>query len=150
MMLLTRRYYFSASHRLHSAELSEEANTELYGKCNNPYGHGHDYEVEVTVNGPVNRETGRVVDLEELDGLVQQMVTGPMEHRNLNEEVPEFQHLVPTTENLNIIIDRRLRAAWPSAFPESVPSLERVRIYETARNIFETGPLKPNEIQSSR
>jgi 6-pyruvoyltetrahydropterin/6-carboxytetrahydropterin synthase len=137
MMHLTRRYHFSASHRLHSSELSEAANQELYGKCNNPYGHGHDYEVEVTVSGPVDGRTGRVVDLRDLDGLVERQITGPFDHRNLNEEVPEFQQLVPTTENLNIIIDRRLRRAWESAFPECSPTLERVRIYETARNIFE-------------
>ncbi len=137
MMHLTRRYSFSASHRLHSPELGELANQELYGKCNNPFGHGHNYEVEVTVSGPVDAQTGRVVDLQDLDALVQRHVTGPFEHRNLNEEVPEFQQLVPTTENLGVIIDQRLRTAWSSAFPQCVPVLERVRIYETERNIFE-------------
>ena len=136
-MLLTRRYRFSASHRLHSKALSEEANQELYGKCNNPYGHGHDYEVEVTVRGLVDGRTGRVVDLQQLDDLVQRLVTGPLGHRNLNEEVAEFQQLVPTTENLNVILDERLRAAWASAFPSPSPALERIRIYETPRNIFQ-------------
>jgi 6-pyruvoyltetrahydropterin/6-carboxytetrahydropterin synthase len=138
MMQLTRRYHFSASHRLHSVELSAQANQELYGKCNNTYGHGHNYEVEVTVSGPVDSRTGRVVDLQELDRLVERDVTKRFDHRNLNEEVVEFQHLVPTTENLYIIIDRRLRAAWSTAFRELTPTLERVRIWETARNIFET------------
>jgi 6-pyruvoyltetrahydropterin/6-carboxytetrahydropterin synthase len=138
MVHLTRRYRFSASHRLHSDQISEQANDELYGKCNNPFGHGHNYEVEVTVSGPVDSRTGRVVDLGELDTLVQRYVTEPLDHRNLNKEVPEFHQLVPTTENLNIIIDRRLRAAWPGAFSQQSPALERVRIYETARNIFET------------
>ena len=136
-MQLTRLYHFCASHRLHSSELSEEANQELYGKCNNPYGHGHNYEVEVTVSGPVDSRTGRVVDLHDLDALVKGHVTEPFDHRNLNEEVAEFQQLVPTTENLGIIIDKRLRASWESVFPERAPALERVRIYETARNIFE-------------
>jgi 6-pyruvoyltetrahydropterin/6-carboxytetrahydropterin synthase len=136
-MQLTRRYHFSASHRLHSQELSAEANQELYGKCNNPYGHGHNYEMEVTVSGPIDRQTGRVVDLHYLDTLVNGQVVQPFDHRNLNEEVIDFQQLVPTTENLGVIIDRRLRAAWPSVFPQCVPALERVRIYETARNIFE-------------
>jgi 6-pyruvoyltetrahydropterin/6-carboxytetrahydropterin synthase len=136
-MQLTRRYQFSASHRLHSQELPEEVNQELYGKCNNPFGHGHNYEVEVTVNGPVERTTGRVVDVGELDTLVKEQVIEPFDHRNLNEEVVDFQHLVPTTENLSVIIDRRLRAAWPSVFPGEKPALESVRIYETARNIFE-------------
>jgi 6-pyruvoyltetrahydropterin/6-carboxytetrahydropterin synthase len=134
---LTRRYHFSASHRLHAKELSEQANQEIYGKCNHPFGHGHNYEVEVTVRGPVDALTGRVVDLQDLDRLVQKTVTGPFDHRNLNEEVPEFQDLVPTTENLAVIIDRRLRAEWKTAFSVLEPALERVRIYETARNIFE-------------
>ena len=134
---LTRRYRFSASHRLHSETLSEEANRELYGKCNNPYGHGHNYELEVTVQGAVDRRTGKVVDLQDLDSLVERSVVKPFEHRNLNEEVLDFQKLVPTTENLNIIVDRRLRDTWQSAFPEGRPALARVRIYETARNIFE-------------
>lgn len=136
-MQLTRCYRFSASHRLHSQALSEEGNQELYGKCNNPYGHGHNYEVEVTVSGPVDRQTGRVVDLHDLDSLVKEHITGPFDHRNLNEEVDEFQQLVPTTENLAMIINKRLRAAWPGVFPEHKPALERVRICETARNIFE-------------
>lgn len=136
-MNLTRRYHFSASHRLHSAELSEEANQELYGKCNNPYGHGHNYEVEVTVQGPLDEQTGRVVDLASLDALVKSQVTDSFEHRNLNEEVVELHKLVPTTENVCMIIDKRLRAAWTGVFPERKPALERVRIYETARNIFE-------------
>jgi 6-pyruvoyltetrahydropterin/6-carboxytetrahydropterin synthase len=136
-MYLTRRYQFSASHRLHSQKLSAEANRELYGKCNNPFGHGHNYEVEVTVSGSIDRETGRVVDVGDLDSLVKKHVIQPFDHRNLNEEIADFQQLVPTTENLGMIIDKRLRAAWPASFPTSRPALERVRIYETARNIFE-------------
>jgi 6-pyruvoyltetrahydropterin/6-carboxytetrahydropterin synthase len=136
-VLLTRLYRFSASHRLHSNQLSSLANQELYGKCNNPFGHGHNYEFEVTVEGPVDIATGRVVDLPTLDALVKENITEPFEHRNLNEEVDEFQELVPTTENLNVIIDRRLRKAWPGAFPDLQPSLKRIRIFETARNIFE-------------
>lgn len=137
MIQLTRRYRFSASHRLHAKGLADEANREIYGKCNNPFGHGHNYEIEVTVRGEVDPETGRVVDLEDLDRLVRTEVTGPFEHRNLNEEVPEFEALVPTTENLGVVIDRRLRSAWADAFRGSAPALERVRIYETERNIFE-------------
>jgi 6-pyruvoyltetrahydropterin/6-carboxytetrahydropterin synthase len=136
-MLLTRRYRFSASHRLHSPELSERANQELYGKCNNPFGHGHNYEVEVTVRGPIDERTGRVVDLQDLNDLVHGYITSALDHRNLNDEVPDFQQLVPTTENLSLIIERRLHHAWRTAFPEGTPVLERIRIYETARNIFE-------------
>jgi 6-pyruvoyltetrahydropterin/6-carboxytetrahydropterin synthase len=136
-MDVTRRYRFSASHRLHSPALSEQANQELYGKCNNPFGHGHNYEVEVTVRGPVEPTTGRVVDPAILDNLVAHQITGPFEHRNLNEEIAEFQQLVPTTENLNVILDKRLREAWESAFPSGTPALERIRAFETPRNVFE-------------
>jgi 6-pyruvoyltetrahydropterin/6-carboxytetrahydropterin synthase len=137
MIRLTRRYQFSASHRLHSSALSEPENDRIYGKCNNPYGHGHNYEVEITVTGPIDPETGRVVDLADLDALVQDQVVARFDHRNLNEEIMEFERLVPTTENLGVVIDGRLRGEWHRAFPETGPALERVRIYETARNIFE-------------
>ncbi len=137
MIQLTRRYHFSASHRLHSAELSETENQELYGKCNNPFGHGHNYEFEVTVRGEVDPETGRVVDMATLDHLVRKQVVEPFEHRNLNVEVAEFEKLVPTSENLGVVIAERLKNAWPGAFPGGEPALERVRIYETERNIFE-------------
>ena len=137
MIQLTRRYQFSASHRLHSDDLSEAENERVFGKCNNPYGHGHNYEVEVTVKGEVDQATGCVVNLSDLDTLVLEQVVVPFDHRNLNEEIAEFQRLVPTTENLGVVIDRRLREAWPCAFPGAAPKLERVRILETPRNIFE-------------
>ena len=133
MIQLTRRYEFSASHRLHSAELDERTNQEIYGKCNNPYGHGHNYVVEVTVKGPVDPHTGLAVELGALDSIVKQTVIEPFDHRNLNEEVPEFQTLVPTTENVVLVIEQRLRSAWPEAFPR----LEKIRIAETERNIFQ-------------
>src|SRR5438552_18592242 len=84
---LTRRYRFAASHRLHSEHLTKDENEQLYGKCNNPYGHGHNYVVEVSVRGPLDRATGRAVDLPALDGLVAREVLGPFGHRNLNQEV---------------------------------------------------------------
>ncbi len=96
MIRLTRRYRFSASHRLHSRDLSEEANAELYGKCNNPYGHGHDYQLEVTVGGPIDAATGQVVNPATLDALVTQYVLQDISNRNLNEEVAEFVSRVPT------------------------------------------------------
>ncbi len=131
---LTRRYRFAASHRLHSPQLSEEENCVLYGKCNNPYGHGHNYVVEVTVRGPVDPTLGRAVDLESLDHLVQVTIVKPFDHRNLNQDVAEFMGaLVPTTENLAAIVQSRLSAAWPAG----LPPLDRVRIFETRNNIFE-------------
>jgi 6-pyruvoyltetrahydropterin/6-carboxytetrahydropterin synthase len=134
---LTRKYRLSASHRLHSPQLSEEVNQELYGKCNNPFGHGHNYEIEVSVRGPVDPRSGRGVDCLVLDRLVRDEVLTPLHNRNLNSEVPEFASVVPTTENLGIVIHRRLREKWRTVFPDEWPALEKVRIAETERNIFE-------------
>src|ERR1700687_2843004 len=103
---LGRRYRFAASHRLHSARLSEEENRRLYGKCNNPHGHGHNYVVEVSVRGPLDLATGRTLDTAVLDELVRRQVLGPFDHRNLNSEVPVFERLVPTSENLGVEICR--------------------------------------------
>ena len=127
---LTRRYRFCASHRLHSAELSEAENRRVYGKCNNPYGHGHNYAVEVTVSGPVDPATGMVANLADLDGYVGRRVVEAFDLKYLNEEVAEFRATVPTTENLCREIYRRLET-FPAAH------LERVRIEETAANSFE-------------
>jgi len=88
---VTRKYRFSASHRLHAPQLGPAENRELYGKCNNPFGHGHNYEIAVTVRGPVEALSGRAVDPELLDGLVRRQVLEPFEHRNLNEEVAAFR-----------------------------------------------------------
>jgi len=127
---LTRRYSFSASHRLHNPALSEAENNRVYGKCNNPYGHGHNYVVEVTVSGVPDPATGMVANLVDLDGFVQREVLDAFDHRYLNEEVPLFRERVPTTENLCVEIYRRLRA-FPAA------RLERIRIEETGLNSFE-------------
>ena len=127
---LTRRYAFAASHRLHSQRLSEEENWRVYGKCNNPYGHGHNYVVEVTVSGPVDPSTGMVAHLGELDHFVQQEVLERFDHKNLNQELAAFRDRVPTTENLCIEIYNRL-----SGFPAA--RLERVRLEETSLNSFE-------------
>ncbi len=134
---LTRRYGFAASHRLHSRALSDEENRRTYGKCNNPHGHGHNYEIEITVRGEVNRVTGRLVELGRLDRIAEEQILRPLRYRNLNEEVPVFRELVPTTENLAAELDRRLRSAWPEVFPEGGPVLEKLRILETERNICE-------------
>jgi 6-pyruvoyltetrahydropterin/6-carboxytetrahydropterin synthase len=105
---LTRRYNFAASHRLHNPKLSEEENRRVYGKCNNPYGHGHNYIVEVTMTGPVDIATGMVTNLGDLDPFVQREVIEAFDHKYLNEEIPEFQTAVPTTENVCREIYRRL------------------------------------------
>jgi 6-pyruvoyltetrahydropterin/6-carboxytetrahydropterin synthase len=131
MPRLTRRYHFAASHRLSSPELSEEENRRLYGKCNYPFGHGHDYTLEVSVEGPVNAD-GQVVNREALDRVVEQWVLRLVDHKNLNFDVPEFNGAVPTTENLASFIERRLKEGWSLE-----ARLKRIRIIETARNTFE-------------
>jgi len=133
---VTRRYEFPASHRLHAAQLSEEENQRLYGKCNNPYGHGHNYVVEVVVRGPLDEATGRAVDPQRLDDLVAREVLAPFGHRNLNEDV-NFASVVPTSENLAAEICHRLNRNWSEVFPGTWPKLEKIRIAETPRNIFE-------------
>jgi len=137
MFWVTRRYEFSASHRLHAPALSEEENRALYGKCNNPYGHGHNYVLEVSARGPLDPASGRAVDTNRLDALVRNRVLDAFEHRNLNEQVEIFRTVVPTSENLGVEIFRRLREDWSTAFAGEWPKLAKVRIAETPRNIFE-------------
>ena len=134
---LGRRYRFAASHRLHTDKLTDEENARVFGKCNNPYGHGHNYALEVSVRGPVDSRSGRAVDPAALDELVRDRILAAIDHRNLNEEVPDFARVVPTTENLGRLIHQRLKQSWPSAFPGEWPRLEKIRIAETERNIFE-------------
>jgi 6-pyruvoyltetrahydropterin/6-carboxytetrahydropterin synthase len=130
-MRLTRRYRFAASHRLHADALSEEENRRLYGKCNNPYGHGHDYVLEVTVEGAPDA-SGQIADRAALDGLVRDHVLSRLDHMNLNQDLREFKTLVPTTENLASFIEKMLLEYW------NLPArLARLRISETDRNAFE-------------
>lgn len=136
-MRVTRRYRFAASHRLHSAAFSEEENRELYGKCSNPYGHGHDYVLEVAAVGPVNQATGQVVHVPTLDRLVVEEVLKDFDHRYLNADIGEFQNAVPTSENILRVIEDRLAARWREAFPNDWPRLEGIRLRETKRNVFE-------------
>jgi 6-pyruvoyltetrahydropterin/6-carboxytetrahydropterin synthase len=127
---LSRRYLFSASHRLHSAEMSAEENARTYGKCNNPHGHGHNYTLEVTVSGAVDPATGMVCNLVDLDGFVERKVLARYNLENLNT-LQEFAQTVPTTENLCIEIFEIMHRGFPHAH------LERVRIEETMMNSFE-------------
>ena len=127
---LGRRYRFAASHRLHSRQLSEEENSRVFGKCNNPYGHGHNYVVEVSLSGKIDPATGMIANLADLDTFVQRHVLEEFDYRSLNEDVAAFRDRVPTTENLCIEIFRRLKT-----FPHA--KLERIRIEETAKNSFE-------------
>ena len=127
---LTRRYMFSASHRLHNDEMSPEANRATYGKCNNPHGHGHNYMVEITVSGQVDASTGMVCNLADLDRFVHQEILQRYDHQNLNR-VQEFEENVPTAENLSIEIYKIVQRGFHKAH------LERVRIEETMMNSFE-------------
>jgi 6-pyruvoyltetrahydropterin/6-carboxytetrahydropterin synthase len=135
-VLLTRRYWFSASHRLHNPALDEAENAALYGKCNNPGGHGHNYHLELTVHGPVNPRTGMVLDLGELDGFVQERILARFDQSNLNDQ-PGFEKTVPTTENLCLEIHRLVRDGWNRIRSAQQASLERVRLEETSANFFE-------------
>jgi len=127
---LTRRYMFSASHRLNSAAMSAAENAETYGKCNNPYGHGHNYSLEVTVSGQVDAATGMVCNLIDLDGFVREEILERFHLQNLNM-LEEFKQSVPTTENLGITLYDILQRGFTRAH------LERVRIEETMMNSFE-------------
>jgi 6-pyruvoyltetrahydropterin/6-carboxytetrahydropterin synthase len=136
---LTRRYRFSASHRLHSGDMSAAENQATYGKCNNPHGHGHNYTLEVTVSGPVDPATGMVCNLVDLDGFVEREVLSRYDLQNLNT-VQEFAQLVPTTENLSVEIFEILQRGFQMAH------LDGVRLEETMMNSFEyVGSAEPRK-----
>jgi 6-pyruvoyltetrahydropterin/6-carboxytetrahydropterin synthase len=127
---LGRRYRFSASHRLHTAHLSEEENSRVFGKCSNPCGHGHNYVLEVSLAGDVDPATGMIANLGDLDAFVTDRVLEDFDHKSLNEDIPAFRDRVPTTENVCIEIFQRLKS-----FPKA--RLARVRVEETGKNSFE-------------
>jgi len=127
---LTRRYRFSASHRLHNEGMSAEENRATYGKCNNPYGHGHNYALEVTVSGAVDQATSMVCNLVDLDGCVEHHILQRFDGENLNTRA-EFRDAVPTTENLCTVIYDILKREFRLAH------LEKVRLEETMMNSFE-------------
>lgn len=125
MVYLTRKAEFSASHFYHNPEFTPEENRRLFGKCNNPNGHGHNYTVEVTVKGEIDPRSGFVVDLKQLKEILEREVLSVLDHRFLNKEVPEFTRAIPTTENLAINIWQRLQPKL------AIAKLHRVRLYET-------------------
>jgi len=127
---LTRRYRFSASHRLHCDAMSAQENKAVYGKCNNPYGHGHNYALEITVAGPVNATTGMVCNLADLDAFVHERILERFGYTNLNT-LPEFQATVPTSENLCVELYEILETGFKPA------RVEHVRMEETMFNSFE-------------
>lgn len=125
MVFLTRKAEFSASHYYHNPEFTQEENQRIFGKCNNPHGHGHNYTLEVTVKGQVDSRSGFVVDLKELKDIMNREVIDALDHRFLNKEIPEFTQTIPTTENLAISIWDRLKSKLKLA------KLHRIRVYET-------------------
>jgi 6-pyruvoyltetrahydropterin/6-carboxytetrahydropterin synthase len=125
MVYLTRKAEFSAAHYYHNPEFTPEENQRVFGKCNNPHGHGHNYTLEVTVKGEVDARSGFVVDLKRLKDIMNREVIDALDHRSLNDEVAEFKHAIPTTENLAIAIWNRLKSKLNAA------QLHRIRVYET-------------------
>jgi 6-pyruvoyltetrahydropterin/6-carboxytetrahydropterin synthase len=128
---ITRRVHFSAGHRLHNPSFDDERNRAIYGLCNNPNGHGHNYDLEVTVSGEVDPETGFVMDLKRLKALLGEQVLEDLDHANLNMDVQWLQGVIPTTENLAVAIWRRLDGRLGDV------TLECVKIWETERNMVE-------------
>ena len=125
MIYVTRRAEFSASHFYHNPKLSPEENRRIFGKCNNPHGHGHNYTLEVTVAGSIDPTTGMVVDLKELKTLLEREVLQLMDHKFLNQEVAAFATKIPTTENIAVEI-------WRLLAPKlGFGKLHRIRLYET-------------------
>jgi 6-pyruvoyltetrahydropterin/6-carboxytetrahydropterin synthase len=127
---VTRRVHFSAAHRLHSPQLTEEENRRIYGLCNSPNWHGHNYELDVTVEGAVDPRTGYVIDLGELRDHAEAVI-GDLDHRNLNLDVPWLEGVIPSTENLVIAIWERLAPRIPRG------RLVRLTLWETPRNFVE-------------
>jgi 6-pyruvoyltetrahydropterin/6-carboxytetrahydropterin synthase len=123
-----RKEHFNAAHRLHNPDLSNDENEKIYGKCNNKYYHGHNYELEVGVKGENDPLTGYVIDMKILSELIKTYVLDPFDHKNLNEQVEEFKTLIPTAENIAVVIYNKLR-------PHIDPSKELIiTLYETPRN----------------
>jgi 6-pyruvoyltetrahydropterin/6-carboxytetrahydropterin synthase len=125
MVYLTRRAEFSASHYYHNPQMTPEENRRIFGKCNNPHGHGHNYTLEVTVSGEVDARTGMVVDLKQLKKILEAEVLQMFDHRFLNKELPVFASKIPTTENIAIEIWNLLAAKL------TVARLHRIRLYES-------------------
>lgn len=133
MVRVTRNYRFSASHRLHLANRSDEENQRLFGRCNNPHGHGHNYVLGVTVEGPIDASTGVAVDQGKLDEFVHREIIALFDHTYINMDVEPLREVPATTENIAFVIERRLQAAWPW----TQPRLAHIRVEETKRNVIE-------------
>lgn len=124
----TRKAHFNAAHRLHNPQWSDEKNRAVFGLCNNPNYHGHNYEIEVTLVGEIDTETGFLIDLKVLKEIIEEEVEQYFDHKNINIEVPEFKNINPTAENICFVIWQRLRKRLDDRFEL------KIRLWETARN----------------
>ncbi|MFM6948632.1 MAG: 6-pyruvoyl trahydropterin synthase family protein [Aquirufa sp.] len=126
-----RKEHFNAAHRLYNADWSDEKNNAVFGLCNNPNYHGHNYELIIQISGTINPETGYVIDMKLVSDIVQTEVIKKLDHKNLNLDVPEFANLNPTAENIAVVIYNKLRNLFS-------PELDlKIRLYETERNFVE-------------
>lgn len=123
-----RKAHFNAAHRLHRKDWSDEKNEKIFGKCNNPHFHGHNYDLEVGVTGEVDPETGYLIDLKILKDIIKEEVEDAFDHKNLNEQVPEFANLNPTAENIAYVIYNKIKAQLDPKY-----DLE-IKLFETERN----------------
>jgi len=128
---VTRRHHFSAAHRVHNPAMSDEENTRIFGKCNNPNWHGHNYILDVSVRGAVDERTGYVIDLSRVKSVVEREVVSKVDHRNLNLEVDFLRDVIPTTENVIVAFWRVLEPALKPA------RLTRLVLWETVNNYVE-------------
>ena len=126
-----RREHFNAAHRLHNPDLDDATNKKIFGKCNNQYFHGHNYDLDVMVSGEIDHKTGSLIDMKLLSGLIKSEVLDYMDHKNLNIEVDEFKDLNPTAENIAFVIHNRISLKLPNNLNL------KIRLYETQRNIVE-------------
>lgn len=141
MIFVTRRAHFNAAHRLHNPKNSEEWNRQMFGKCNLPNWHGHNYIIEVTVAGDPDPETGFIIDLGKLKAIIKDKILEPCDHRNLNLDVPFLQGIIPTTENLVRAFFEQLRPEVEAACTNG-GKLYKVKLFETERNIAEYCPYR--------
>ncbi len=131
MVYVTRREVFSSAHRLFNPAFSEEKNREVFGKCNNPNWHGHNYTLEVAVKGEIDPQTGYVIDLKLLKDIIRENIIEKVDHKNLNTDVDFMEGIIPTAENITVAVWKRLEGKLPSG------KLHSVKIYETENNYSE-------------
>ena len=125
---VTRKEHFNCAHRLHNPNWSDELNTSFYGKCNNPNYHGHNYNLEVTITGALNEESGYLIDMKLLSDIIKEEILNPFDHKNLNLDVEDFKNLNPTAENMAIVMYKKLKNRLDNHFEI------KIKLYETERN----------------